>query len=269
MILINKPKTPPVVLNSDGENLHEAEKKKLCDEYDKKKYSETGGYTVKSSVYGCDAWKNELLTCHKGKCWYCEDFYDPQEIEHFRPYQSVIQDTKGKVERPGYYWKGYDWDNLFIACHGCNYKGSKGSYFPLINPDERARHHQDDLSKEKPYLLDPTVEDDVKLLAFCNEYPYGIDGEGRGSKSITIYGLVREGLLNKRRRILADIKSQFQIVELTKETAAFGNAFAAFKKYIDTIKKENHQFSGMIRFQFWDEMTYENFETVISGFVGL
>ncbi|MFL7866374.1 HNH endonuclease family protein [Vibrio cincinnatiensis] len=105
-----------------------------------------------------------------GKCWYCEsnELRSDNPIDHFRP--------KGKVaecpDHPGYWWLAFEWSNYRYACTYCNSRrvevetaGGKQDHFPVFTPPDWNRS-KDDNNAEKPKLLDPSDEDDYKLLTF-------------------------------------------------------------------------------------------------------
>ena len=108
-----------------------------------------------------------------GKCWYveCSNPGADNDIDHYRPKSSVAQDPT----HPGYYWLAFEWRNLRLSCQRANRlrrnpetgeTGGKGDNFPLVNPQNRARTPDDDLSLEIPAILDPTNPDDVAALTF-------------------------------------------------------------------------------------------------------
>ena len=75
------------------------------------------------------------------------------QFEHFRPKAGYKINRKDKLKKPGYYWLGYSWSNLFFVCGPCNTK--KGNIFPLENESRRAKNHNFSWHAEKPLLLDP------------------------------------------------------------------------------------------------------------------
>jgi len=123
---------------------------------------------AKSNVWG--QLSTILSKRSHGKCWYCEsnELRSDNPIDHFRP--------KGKVaecpEHPGYWWLAFDWENYRFACTFCNSRrvnvetaGGKQDHFPVFIPPDWNKSEGDN-NLEKPKLLDPTDEDDYKLLTF-------------------------------------------------------------------------------------------------------
>jgi hypothetical protein len=119
------------------------------------------------------------------KCWYadCSDPGADNELDHYRPKAGV----RGNADHPGYYWLAYDWRNLRLSCPYVNRRLSarrtgkvagKGAYFPLLNPDERARTPNDDIGRELPALLDPTNAADAAMVTFA------IDGHAELSPAL-------------------------------------------------------------------------------------
>lgn len=122
----------------------------------------------KGTIYGHETVREQLSYIYHDKCCYCEVNIRPistPHIEHFRP--------KGRVtglDGPGYYWLGYEWTNLLLACPACN--SIKGTKFPL-NLDNHIISHPIDgnmpptyamipvnagyLNKERPLIINPEV----------------------------------------------------------------------------------------------------------------
>ncbi|AUX44887.1 uncharacterized protein SOCE26_063570 [Sorangium cellulosum] len=73
------------------------------------------------------------------------------------------------VERPGYYWLAYEWDNLLFSCGICN-GTHKRNLFPLGNPEKRARSRRAKLSVEEPLLVHPAQEEPEQLVGYRDEY---------------------------------------------------------------------------------------------------
>lgn len=67
--------------------------------------------------------KDELTRLQHGKCAYCERWASGRngQIDHFRPRRPI---------ESGWWWLNWSWDNLLIACGGCN--GEKSERSPLI-----------------------------------------------------------------------------------------------------------------------------------------
>ena len=178
----------------------------------------------------------ELKNIYNDKCGYCETKLNAGfelEIEHYRPKKKVKEDSTHK----GYYWLGYEWSNLLLACINCNRGiGGKGTKFPIEG--KRVYNHNycvidgllaskecyplELLEKEKPLLLNPEVDEVEKHLIFL---PTGeIKGlTNRGKMTIEICNLKRDELIIARKDIVDNI-----LKEIKKDTASF------IKKEIDT-----------------------------------
>ncbi len=158
-----------------------------------------------------------LKEIYHNKCGYCETKINAGfelQIEHYRPKKEVKEDSTHK----GYYWLGYEWSNLLLACPKCNQQGAKGNHFPIEG--ERVYIHNNFLTngilvskkcyplelleQEKPLLLNPEVDRVEKYLFFL---PTGeVRGfENRGKRTIEICNLERDSLIIARKKIVDDI----------------------------------------------------------------
>jgi len=111
--------------------------------------------------------KKWLLDRSYNKCWFSEarDKYSHMDVEHFRP-KTEAKSLDG-VKRDGYWWLAFDYRNLRACGNVGNRK--KGGFFPLQAGSIISTHLKQCEESETPYLLDPTDEDDVALLAFDEE----------------------------------------------------------------------------------------------------
>ncbi len=165
--------------------------------------------------------KIALRKLFHNKCCYCEVKLDRiqakqkyglnGDIEHFRPKSSVLE----VPDHSGYWWLASDWNNLLIACQRCN-RGSytkggstgKANRFPLENEKDRAYYPEDNLSLEKPLLLDPTIDQPAEHLIFSDDGRVYSDSE-KGKTSILVYGLNRSNLVEDRKAIIEDIRKLY------------------------------------------------------------
>jgi hypothetical protein len=115
-----------------------------------------------SAVWG--ELKPWLLGLSKGKCWFSEarDSFSHWDVEHYRPKTSA-KDLEG-VERDGYWWLAFDWNNFRVCGNVGNRK--KGTFFPLRSGTHHASAADRNTDDEFPYLLDPTRLEDTLLLCF-------------------------------------------------------------------------------------------------------
>ena len=105
--------------------------------------------------------KEALRTAQHDKCAFCESkvsHVSPGDVEHFRPKAGYRQLRRGPLQRPGYYWLAYAWENLLFVCELCNQR-EKGSWFPLEKGSKRARSPKHRLANERALFVDPSRED--------------------------------------------------------------------------------------------------------------
>lgn len=111
--------------------------------------------------------KKWLLELSYHKCWFSEarEIYSHMDVEHFRP-KTEARSIDGTT-RDGYWWLAFNYRNLRACGNVGNRK--KGGFFPLQEGSLVSTHDKRCEESETPYLLDPTDEDDVGLLAFDEE----------------------------------------------------------------------------------------------------
>lgn len=111
--------------------------------------------------------KKWLLALSDGKCWFSEarELYSHYDVEHFRP-KKEAKDLNG-IERDGYWWLAFDYMN-FRACGNVGNR-KKGGWFPLQQGSLCSSFAEPCEESESRYLLDPTDDDDVSLIAFDEE----------------------------------------------------------------------------------------------------
>jgi hypothetical protein len=128
-----------------------------------------------------------LEKLNHNKCWFCDGECDQAEydVEHFRPKKGITQNHtplmypashhKNGMPLRGYWWLAFDITNYRLSCQYCNRGNSEASIsygkkndFPLENESSRVLKPDDDLSVEKPLLLDPINSNDTKLLTYLS-----------------------------------------------------------------------------------------------------
>lgn len=129
-------------------------------------------YISKTNTWGL--LKNWLSDFSGGNCWYCEAKTNRAtgDVDHFRPKAKVTRYRKELKGHSGYYWLAYDWENYRYSCQRCNRPENddnsilrgKANEFPLVD-ERRRKRAPTGIGNEKPKLLDPCVDDDIKLLA--------------------------------------------------------------------------------------------------------
>ena len=104
-------------------------------------------------------WKQQHM-----KCCYCElrrDRRREMDVDHFRPKAKVEEDKT----HMGYWWLAYEWQNLLYSCKYCNQEHKK-NFFPLLENGIRARLPEDELTLERPALLNPYVDDVERCFGY-------------------------------------------------------------------------------------------------------
>jgi uncharacterized protein (TIGR02646 family) len=133
------------------------------------------------AVYADQSVKETLVARQHSKCAFCEAkplHVSDGDVEHFRPKAAVRQSDAEPLERPGYYWLAYAWENLLFACERCNRRHKK-NLFPLIAPAHRATSHRAPIADEMPVFIDPSMEDPEQYITYREHVPVAIDGNHR------------------------------------------------------------------------------------------
>jgi uncharacterized protein (TIGR02646 family) len=205
VIRIHKSTQAPEKLSTDGKK----KRKSHCLSYTRNAQNYQNGekkFSFNGNIYAHKDVKDALIQSQYGKCCFCEQIiYEDGDVEHFRPKQAYRQEKGNPLQRPGYYWLTYEWDNLYLACTACNQR-HKENLFLLINPEDRATSHHDDVKKEKPIFIDPGKENPENFIQFNGEIPVGIDKEERGKNTIKSLALDRPNLNIRRLDELQEIK---------------------------------------------------------------
>jgi uncharacterized protein (TIGR02646 family) len=256
MIKINKTKRPKTDLKySKGKEkgqskwaVKTAELKKLYDQGQR-------SFDFKKKYTDYKLVKEELLIIQHQKCCYCEaKLYDKSKgthqitgnVEHFRPKSAYIQDIdSNSEEKPAYYWLACDWDNLLFSCEACNQLPNKGTKFPLINPEQRAKNHHYSIEKEKPYLINPAMENPSEHITFRQEQIIGLTP--RGEMTIKILGLDR--LNEMRLEVFKDVDLLVQSIEIAGSHVP-ADLLEKLKKRLNYHRSAKAPFSAMFRANF-------------------
>jgi len=108
-----------------------------------------------------------LQVLSKGKCWFSEvrELYSHYDVEHFRPKKEAK--NQDKTVRDGYWWLAFSYTNYRLCGNVGNRK--KGGWFPLKEGSLVSTFQNQAEESEDAFLLDPTDEDDVNLIAFDEE----------------------------------------------------------------------------------------------------
>jgi hypothetical protein len=183
--------------------------------------------------------KSLIFVLSHGKCAYCEAFVrdvSKGDVEHYRPKAPV----PGEDDHRGYFWLAYDESNYLPACPECNTSG-KGRKFPVAG--QRAVAPADDLSLEKPLLLNP-FEPGFDPTAHLS-YAVGRDPSAgsvrgltlRGETSTKVYKLNRPDLIQRRK----------DAIENYERAICVQAAQGSLSRLIADLKQGSREFSGLGR----------------------
>ena len=168
--------------------------------------------------------RKSLLRFTNEKCAYCEQRITANgklgDIDHYRP-KGAVKDAEGKPVRSrggephgGYWWLAYDPENMLPSCIGCNRLGSaiegrrsgKWDRFPVVDTHATV---PSEVPREMPLLINPWVDDPAQHLVFRSKL--GIVGarSPRGRATIDILDLNRERLVERRRKLIFEVRLWF------------------------------------------------------------
>lgn len=122
----------------------------------------------KKAVYASEAVKEAVWRVQHRKCCFCERPYERKfsTVEHFRP-KTTARDATG-LRVPGYWWLGYDFDNLYFACAICN--NAKNDWFPVDPPTARLVFPQHPRTHAEACLIvDPAVDEPEAHLTYVED----------------------------------------------------------------------------------------------------
>ncbi|MFY9819874.1 MAG: hypothetical protein WAM82_00725 [Thermoanaerobaculia bacterium] len=178
-----------------------------------KALAEGAAHVVQESLYKDLSVKTALEELFHRKCAYCEmPLNEAWQVEHFRPKGAVAE----RPDHPGYYWLAYEWSNLYPSCAACNQRledkplwedpvpgeiAGKATQFPLEDEVNRAMSPSDDLSKERPLLLDPCSDRPEDCLLYDSEGEIEpTPGDLRAETSVLVFHLKRRRLRDRRKQ---------------------------------------------------------------------
>lgn len=177
-------------------------------------------------IYGHESVKDALLASQHGKCCYCESFVrhvSPGDIEHYRPKGAYRQSEDDELQKPGYFWLSYEWDNLLFSCENCNRRYKK-NLFPLRDSSKRAIAPDAKLADEEPLLIHPVNDNPATLISYRGDTPYPIDGNDRGTNTISMLGMTNETLRSRRAKLLMTLKIMHELVKREPEDPLYARA---------------------------------------------
>jgi uncharacterized protein (TIGR02646 family) len=209
VIRIHKSDAPAVLLLAGKK-----QRKAHCNSYSRHPQDYQSGtkvFNFDAKIYAHPSVKQALIDCQHQKCCFCEQIVgEDGDVEHFRPKRGYKQAPGKPLQRPGYYWLAYEWDNLFLACSGCNQR-HKQNLFPLLNPDDRSIDHKSP-NYEQPLFIDPSQDNPEDFISFQGERAIAINDNRRAQTTIANLKLNRRNLSEARLQYLKLLKVLDQLV---------------------------------------------------------
>lgn len=216
---------------------------------------EKGSHKFDTNIYGHTDVRTKLDSIYNSKCAFCET--DPTagmtiNVEHYRPKAKV---TSVKTH-PGYYWLGYEWSNLLLACYSCNNR--KRSRFPIDKSGKRSStppaNAADNLADSKnlldecPLILNPELVKDISVHFNYNSSGKIIPISPEADETKERTNLNRPSLIKARLKVLNKcingILEAFDLLQKKKIDNSELNGFI-MAKMRDLVKviSENEQYS--------------------------
>lgn len=287
MIFVKRGKAPPALNLDDPTSPAAKERQELID-----LLTSSGSIPKGFEFKAYGAAREELTKLFHGKCAYCESKISGSsqtDIEHFRPKGSVEEAKKAGFDHPGYWWLAMVWENLTLSCMHCNQRRRQLILTPGATDeeiDEAIRRnklrttgkldsfptenshwvttHDDDLSSEKPILIDPTAIDPEPLFEWMTHGSLSTvrarNGNPRAQGSIEILGLNRRWLTEARiqtvnllRKAKADMVDALNKMRRARSEEAAQNAHDEVLKHLETIRdhaKASQPFAALGRAYF-------------------
>lgn len=202
--------------------------------------------TFDETIYRDPSVKQVLVQAQHGKCAFCESSFahvSYGDVEHFRPKGGIRQRRGGALRRPGYYWLAYVWENLLVSCELCN-RRFKRNWFPLEHRSTRVRGPKGDLSKERPLLVNPAVDDPAAFITFHEHRAVAVAGAPKGRSSIRGYGLNRTTIRARRRRVIDVIE---RLVDVLEELPVNHPKIATAEAFLRRMADPAEEYSAMVR----------------------
>jgi uncharacterized protein (TIGR02646 family) len=244
MIRLRRPAGVPPILAQEGA----AQTGELRRQYDANRAAYQDGtarFTFDSAIYGHHSVKDTLKEMQHRKCCFCEAFVphiSSGDVEHHRPKAAFCQQDGDALERPGYYWLAYDWENLLFCCEMCN-RRHKRNLFPLADPAARVRDPRQSVAQESPLFVNPAAEDPAQFISFHEEMPFAVAGNQRGAVTIASLGLAREELSDDRLRKLETARILINLAVSQPHTPLGIQARA----WVQQARGDEGQYAGMLR----------------------
>lgn len=247
MIRLERPLVVPKRLLTKGQSRADQHRA----EYDANRAKFRSGewtFLFEEKVYSAVDVKRRLAKMHNCKCCYCERKLPLERlaVEHFRPKGAVQQSVDHKMEKPGYFWLAYWWDNLLLSCNRCN-TSNKRNLFPLLNPTKRARPPHYKVEDEKPLFIDPVCQDPRRHIKFVGDAPVGRTKKGR--ETIQGLGLAKSDLREERSASLLLIDARMVAIDVASKHPGDRDLQTKAEeagKFLDLAVKPHAEFSSMV-----------------------
>lgn len=243
MIFVSKPKDIPEILTTKGVTTNT----KNCAKYaaNPNDYiSSTKKISIHPKIYGHKSVKKVLKKAQHSKCCFCEKKQTDEygAVEHYRPKSGYKKSRTSTLLKPGYYWVGYNWDNLYFVCSSCN--TFKGNIFPLRDENRRATSHNHNIANETPYILNPSTGKDPRNHIYFEKQL--IKSKTKfGSETINACALDRESLNDERKEFIDDIDAR--LVILSQKMQFDNSVVIKAEEFIKNAISPKSQFSAMAK----------------------
>ena len=249
MIQINKPVNPPEILSSTG--LEKTQE--LIDQYNANPAAYNNGrlkFSFDSKVYGHPTVKQVLRESQHFKCCFCEQKIEIGDVEHYRPKAGFQKSEESALERPGYFWCAYDWDNLLLCCARCN-RSFKKNLFPLLDEAKRVLYPTDDLEVERPLFIHPVRQDPEQFIEYFADKPRAINDNLLGKTTIEKIGLNRQYLDERRFEHYKKCKVIFIAIQTFSNKTDLDDyekqLLKDLQKLMNDFSKDSAEYAGMVR----------------------
>jgi hypothetical protein len=242
MIKVVKPLTIPPILLNQGQ----AENTRNCRSYDRSSARYISGarpFDIQPAIYGHQSVKSILKVAQHQKCCFCEKSQADEygAVDHYRPKNGYKSKREDELKKPGYYWLGYNWDNLYLICNVCNGASYKSNLFPLVKEKRRAKSHRQNINREEPLLLDPGgTKNPQKHIVFDKAFPRAKTKFGKAT--INICGLDRAALIEERKKLITAIDGWIYVLDNKANNTPQKNTEAV--QFLRDVQKPDAEFSA-------------------------
>jgi hypothetical protein len=120
----------------------------------------------------------------------------------------------------------------------------KKNLFPLIDNNQRAQSHSDDLSLEESLFIHPETENPEEHIEFLRDKPRAINGSIKGKMTIEKTGLDRPFLDEGRNQHYQKCKIIYQMIPLLPSDSTVRQEAIV---YLDEAAQDTAEFASMIR----------------------